>query len=234
MQASDLPKSTGVDTPQTLTGELEERERDELFMFNPNEELVVDPPDGTLQEVLCDETGQAASTDTKSELGFNDDPDVRNLRSALQLCSPGTLQKRERASMLKARMRDQNEQIERGRQHYVLRQASLIERGVSEEHAALLPTNSADPLPSPIQRDLQATGEQALRNETSAKKQRTREASKEPNLIFITPVPRTQSSSTAPARYCLAPQKKRKSTFQKGNACKNLSKPITSYFHSQK
>ena len=318
-------------------------------MFNPNEELVVDPPDSPLQEVLCDETGEAASTDTESELEFNDDPDISNLRSALQQCSPGSLRKRQLTSMLQARIRDKNEQIERERQHYVLRQESLIERGVSEEHAALLPTDSADPLPSPIQRDLQATREQALRKEISAKRQRAREAFKEPwlqaterelnecnrtltsvldpqrrtsmesylevlqdklknhhrnlgtltceialeerrrwccgggllkkehrhlvvnlfqtlptdaelgessqqaknassqqppfegqrnsddeDLMFITPVPRTQLSSTAPARSCLTPQRKRKSTFQKGNARKNVSKPITSYFHSQK
>ena len=83
MQTSGLPKSTGVDTPQSQAGELEEREKTELFMFNPNEELVVDPPDSPLQEVLCDETGEAASTDNESELEFNDDPDIRNLRSAL-------------------------------------------------------------------------------------------------------------------------------------------------------
>ena len=250
--------------------------------------------------------------------------------------------------MLQARIRDKNEQIERERQLYVLRQESLIERGVSEEHAALLPTDSADPLPSPIQRDLQATREQALRKEISAKRQRAREAFQEPwlqaterklnecnitltsvldrqrrtsmesyievlqdklknhhcnlgtltceialeerrrwccaegllkkedrhlvislfqrlhtdtelgessqqtekassqqlpfegqrnsddeDLVFITPVPRAPSSSTAPARSCLTPQKKRKSTFQKGNARKSLSKPITSYFPSQ-
>lgn len=349
MQTSGLPKSTGVDTPQILAGELEECEKTELFMFNPNEELVVDPPDSPLQEVLSDETGEAASTDTESELEFNDDPDIRNLRSALQQCSPGSLRKRQLTSMLQARIRDKNEQIERERQHYVLRQESLIERGVSEEHAALLPTDSADPLPSPIQRDLQAIREQALRKEISAKRQRAREAFKEPwlqaterelnecnrtltsvldpqrrtsmesylevlqdklknhhrnlgtltceialeerrrwccgegllkkehrhlvinlfqtlptdaelgessqqarkassqqppfegqrnsddeDLMFITPVPRTQLSSTAPARSCLTPQRKRKSTFQKGNARKNLSKPITSYFHSQK
>ena len=84
--------------------------------------------------------------------------------------------------MLQVRIRDKNEQIERERQLYVLRQESLIKRGVSEEHAALLPTDSADPLPSPIQRDLQATREQALRQEISAKRQRAREAFQEPWL----------------------------------------------------
>ena len=348
MQTSGLPKSTGVDTPQSLAGELEEREKTELFMFNPNEELVVDPPGSPLQEVLCDETGEAASTDNESELEFNDDPDIRNLRSALQRCSQGTLRKRQLTSMLQARIRDKNEHIERQRQFYVLRQESLIERGVSEENAALLPTDSEDPLPSPIQRDLQATREQALRQEISAKRQRAREAFQEPwlqaterelsecnitltsvldrqrrtsmeshievlqdklknhhcnlgtlaceialeerrrwccaqgllkkedrhlvislfqrlptdaelgessqqtekassqqppfegqrnsddeDLMFITPAPRAPSSSTAPARSCLTPQKKRKSTSQKGNARKSLSKPITSYFPSQ-
>lgn len=182
MQTSGLPKSTRVDTTQSLAGELEEREKTELFMFNPNEELVVDPPGSPLQEVLCDETGEAASTDNESELDFNDDPDIRNLRSALQLCSPGTLRKRQLTSMLQAQIRDKNDQIERERQLYVLRQESLIESGVSEEHAALLPTDSADPLPSPIQRDLQATREQALRKEISAKRQRAREAFQEPWL----------------------------------------------------
>ena len=98
MQTSGLPKSTDVDTPQSLAGELEEREKTELFMFNPNEELVVDPPGSPLQEVLCDETGEAASTDNESELEFNDDPDIRNLRSALQLCSLGTLRKQQLTS----------------------------------------------------------------------------------------------------------------------------------------
>ena len=67
--------------------------------------------------------------------------------------------------------RDKNEQIERERQLYLLRQESLIERGVSGEHAVLLPTDSADPLSSPIQRDLQATREHTLRKEISAKRQ---------------------------------------------------------------
>ena len=250
--------------------------------------------------------------------------------------------------MLQVRIRDKNEHIERERQFYVLRQESLIERGVSEEHAALLPTDSEDPLPSLIQRDLQATREQALRQEISAKRQRAREAfqeqwlqateralsecnitltsaldrqrrtsmesyievlqdklknyhcnlgtlaceialeerrrwccaqgllkkedrhlvislfqrlptetelgessqqtekassqqppfegqrnSDDEDLMFITPAPRAPSSSTDPARSCLTPQKKRKSTSQKGNARKSLSKPITSYFPSQ-
>ena len=66
---------------------------------------------------------------------------------------------------------DKNKKIERERQLYVLRQESLIERGVSGEHAVLLPTDRGDPLPSPIQRDLQATREHTRQKEISAKRQ---------------------------------------------------------------
>ena len=71
----------------------------------------------------------------------------------------------------------EKENKERQEWNYQQRQESLMERGASEEHAALLPTDSTDPLPLPI-RYLQAAREQALQREISAKR-RAREAFKE-------------------------------------------------------
>lgn len=43
-QMTNPPRSTGFETATTSAGELHDEEREELFQFNLNEDLLVDPP----------------------------------------------------------------------------------------------------------------------------------------------------------------------------------------------
>ena len=55
-QISGLRRLTGVETPKTSAGELDEEEMKELFQFNLDEDLAADPPASPLQQASLDDS----------------------------------------------------------------------------------------------------------------------------------------------------------------------------------
>ena len=65
---------------------------------------------------------------------------------------------------------------------YQDRRQNLLSRGVTEEHVELLSRDSSDPLPTPIQRDLDVANAQARREELVTNRERAKKAFESPWL----------------------------------------------------
>ena len=118
----------------------------------------------------------ASSDDDGSHDDYDSDLGVRNLRHALEQTSTGSLRHRQVSHLLQVRL----EELERAKQAegniYKKRQQSLMSRGVTREHAALLPRDPSASMPSQITNDLEVHRREALRAEIKRKMQRAVEA----------------------------------------------------------
>lgn len=77
--------------------------------------------------------------------------------------------------MVQTGVRKREERFVREQQLHQFRRDSLIARGVSREHADLLPRNSCDPLPTPLKDDLDALRQKEIKEEKEARKQRAKQ-----------------------------------------------------------
>ena len=92
MQISGLPNSTDVETPKTSAGELDDEEINELFQFNPSEDLTVDHPASPLEQASYDDSCNVES-ETETEA----------LEHHLGLARQGSLESRQLTALLQRR-----------------------------------------------------------------------------------------------------------------------------------
>ena len=122
------------------------------------------------------------STDEESVDDSDQDEMVAVLERALEQCSPMSLRYRQLSQMLQARLKEVQTAKGFEERMYQDRRQNLLSRGVTEEHVVLLSRHSSDPLPTPIQRDLDVASAQARREELVAKRERAKKAFESPWL----------------------------------------------------
>ena len=102
------------------------------------------------EDVLGSEQGSG-----EDHVGANEAPNIANLRQIIEECSPMSLRHRQATRVLQKRLDDNVRMEEWQREEHRRRQQQLMTRGVTVEHAQLLPEDALDPLPTPIAKDLQ-------------------------------------------------------------------------------
>ena len=112
----------------------------------------------------------------------NEDQSVATLKQIIEESSPMFLKYRQASRVLEKRLEENARLQEWHRQAYGRRQQQLMTRGVTREHAELLPEDAADPLPTPIMEDLADFRRQSLREELIAKRTKARQAFQGPWL----------------------------------------------------
>ena len=166
-------------------GDLESQEEDGILKEEEKHalrtlELADEECDG---ETVQDGDERASSDEDGSQDDYDSDLGVRNLRHALEQTSTGSLRHRQVSHLLQVRL----EELERAKQAegniYKQRQQSLMSRGVTREHAALLPRDPSASMPSQITNDLEVHRREALRAELKRKMQRAVEAFETPWLV---------------------------------------------------
>ncbi|XP_074625640.1 uncharacterized protein LOC141883884, partial [Acropora palmata] len=166
-------------------------DRDESSDSSDEEDIESQVDDGILKEEekdalrtlgLVDDECDAETVQAGDEMasldedGSSYDSDagqgIRNLRHALEQTCTGSLRHRQLSHLLEMQL----EKLERVRQaqenSYKQRQQALMSRGVTREHAALLPRDPSEPMPSQIANDLEVHRREALRDEIKRKMQR--------------------------------------------------------------
>ena len=118
----------------------------------------------------------------EERLALDQDEMVAVLERALEQCSPMSLRYRQLSQMLQARLKEVQAAKEFEERMYQDRRQNLLSRGVTEEHVELLSRDSSDPLPTPIQRDLDVANAQARREELVTNRERAKKAFESPWL----------------------------------------------------
>ena len=179
--SSDRDESSDSNDEEDLESEvddgiLKEEEKDALRTL----ELVDDDCDA---ETVQDGDEMASLDEDGSQDDSGSDQAIRKLRHALKQTSTGSLRHRQVSHLLQVRL----EELERVRQveenSYKQRQQALMPRGVTREHAALLPRDPSEPMPSQITNDLEVHRREALGDEIKRKMQRAVEAFENPWLV---------------------------------------------------
>ena len=129
------------------------------------------------EEVLGSEQGSG-----EENVGSNEAPSIATLRQIIEECSPMSLRHRQAARVLEKRLDDNERMQEWHREEHGRRQQQLMTRGVTREHAQLLPEDASDPLPTPIMEDLADFRRQSLREELVSRRMKAREAFQGPWL----------------------------------------------------
>ena len=172
-QMASQPAEEDPSDEDVKDGGLEEQEKEELRTLCLGE--VLDESDCPNVEESSQINVVEASQDGSDS---SQDQTIIALRKAVENCSEGSLRHRQVSRLLEVRLQE----VEKVRQYkektYQDRQESLVSRGVTKAHAALLPRETSDPLPTPIQQDLEAAREQSRREELLTKRQRASEAFK--------------------------------------------------------
>ena len=114
--------------------------------------------------------------------GSNEVPSIATLRQIIEQCSSISLRHRQAARVLEKRLHDNVRMQDWHRDAYRQRQQQLMTRGVSREHAELLPEDASDPLPTPITEDLADYRRQSLREELVTRRTKARQAFQGPWL----------------------------------------------------
>ncbi|KAJ7378907.1 hypothetical protein OS493_019601 [Desmophyllum pertusum] len=90
---------------------------------------------------------------------------ITTLRTALRRSSPCSLRHRQISRILETRLQEQELKQHHEMIWHEQRQEQLLSRGVSREHASMLPRNHTEILPTPIRNDLVAYKEKELQDE---------------------------------------------------------------------
>ena len=177
-------------------------DRDESSDSSDEEDIASQVDDGILKEEekdalrtlgLVDDDGDAETVQAGDKMASLDedgsscdsdaDQGIRKLRHALEQTCTGSLRHRQLSHLLEVQL----EKLERVRQaqenRYKQRQQALMSRGATREHAALLPRDPSEPMPSQIANDLEVHKGEALREEIKRKRQRAVEAFENPWLV---------------------------------------------------
>ncbi|KAL9982936.1 hypothetical protein ACROYT_G005051 [Oculina patagonica] len=165
-----------------IDGTLPESEKEALRNMSLADALGSTVEENSGEHAMIDESG--AERDSSSDECVSQDQDeiVTALKKALEQCSPTSLRHRQVSQLLETRLKEVQLLQQFEERAYEERQQNLISRGVAEEHVGLLSRDSSDPLPTPIQRDLDEGRVQAQREELLTKRNRAKEAFKAPWL----------------------------------------------------
>ena len=135
-------------------------------------DVLADPSQETGdEEVLGSEHGRGEELD-----GLNEAPSIAALRQIIEECSPMSLRHRQAARVLEKHLDDNVRMQDWNREAHRQRQQQLMARGVTREHADMLPEDASDPLPTPIMEDLADFRRQSLREDIVTRRAKAREA----------------------------------------------------------
>ena len=152
-------------------GTLPEAEKDALRKM-ALVDLLTDPSQETGKEdVVGGEDGSGEEYDSSYEA-----PSIATLRQIIEECSPMSLRHRQAARVLEKRLDDNVRMQEWHREAHRTRQEQLMTRGVTREHAELLPEDASDSLPTPIMEDLADFRRQSMREELVTRRTKARQA----------------------------------------------------------
>ena len=157
---SDDTGDSDEDQAANFDGSLPELEKDALRSLS-----LADVLTSNIEEQSVEHSTRAnrevprESTDEESVDDSDQDEMVAVLERALEQCSPMSLRYRQLSQMLQARLKEVQTAKGFEERMYQDRRQNLLSRGVTEEHVVLLSRHSSDPLPTPIQRDLDVASE---------------------------------------------------------------------------
>ena len=179
---SDDPGDSDGDQPANFDGSLPEVEKDALRSLSLADALTstIEEQSGENSTRKDREVPRESTDEERPDL--DQDEMVAGLERALEQCSPMSLRYRQLSQMLQARLKEVETAKEFEERMYRDRRQNLLSRGVTEEHVALLSRDSSDPLPTPIQRDLDVANAQARREELVTKRERAKKAFDSPWL----------------------------------------------------
>ena len=179
---SDDTWESDEDQAANFEGSLPELEKDALRTLS-----LADALTSTIEEqsgensTREDREVSRESTDEESLVSDRDEM-VAVLERALEQCSPMSLRYRQLSQMLQARLKEVQTAKGFEERMYQDRRQNLLSRGVTAEHVLLLSRHNSDPLPTPIQRDLDVARAQARRDELVTKRERAKKAFESPWL----------------------------------------------------
>ena len=127
----------------------------------------------------CSTEGAEISSAREDE---DQDTSIVALRTALVQSSPSWLRHRQLSHILENRLQEKERLKEQEEWRYQGRVEQLISRGVSSDHAALLPRNPEEPFPTPIREDLAVIEERKRKEELEKRKTRAKEVFESPWL----------------------------------------------------
>ena len=107
------------------------------------------PPVGVSVQGLTD------VSEDDSDAGSQDDQTISALRRVMEQCSQTSLRHRQVSAMLQARLTERDRQRQADEAVYRRRQETLLSKGVTREHVALLPRDTLEEMPTPIVLDLE-------------------------------------------------------------------------------
>ena len=110
----------------------------------------------------------------EEDLDWDDDQRIRNMIRALQQSTPGSLRRRQIASILQTRLRESEERA-RDDQIYERGRDSLVARGLPRAHADLLPKNISDLLPTQLKNDLDVLRQKSIEEKKETRKLKARQ-----------------------------------------------------------
>ena len=99
--------------------------------------------------------GATDVTEDDSDASSQDDQTISALRRVMEQCSQTSLRHRQVSAMLQARLTERDRQRQADEAVYRRRQATLLSKGVTREHVALLPRDTLEEMPTPIVLDLE-------------------------------------------------------------------------------
>ena len=179
---SDDTGHSDEDHAANFDGSLPELEKDAFRSLSLADTLSSTTEQNSDQNAT-EEYREAPRENTEEErLDLDQDEMVAVLERALEQCSPMSLRYRQLSRMLQARLKEVQTAKGFEERMYQDRRQNLLSRGVTEEHVALLSRHSSDPLPTPIQRDLDVANAQARREELLTKRERAKKAFESPWL----------------------------------------------------
>ena len=179
---SDDTGDCDEDQAANFDGSLPELEKDALRSLSLADTLASTTEENGGENSTREDREVPREITQEERLALDQDEMVAVLERALEQCSPMSLRYRQLSQMLQARIKEVQAAKEFEERMYQDRRQNLLSRGVTEEHVELLSRDSSDPLPTPIQRDLDAANAQARREELVTNRERAKKAFESPWL----------------------------------------------------
>ena len=179
---SDDTGDSDEEQAANFDGSLPELEKDAFRSLSLADTLASTTEEKSDENSTREDRGITRESTEEESLDLDQDEMVAVLEKALEQCWPMSLRYRQLSQMLQARLKEVQAAKDFEERMYQDRQQNLLSRGVTVEHVALLSRHSSDPLPTPIQRDLDAANAQARRQELVTKRERAKKAFESPWL----------------------------------------------------
>ena len=177
---SDDTGDSDKDQAANFDGSLPELEKDALRSLSLADTLASTTEENSGENSMGEDREAPRENTEEERLDLDLDGMVAVLERALEQCLPMSLCYRQLSQMLQARLKEV--QMAKGFEErmYQDRRQNLFSRGITEEHVVLLSRHSSDPLPTPIQRDLDVANAQARQEALVTKRERAKKAFESP------------------------------------------------------